>query len=61
MAIRFFILWLVVAVIVFLFTYFTPRSIKKARIGWAAKIGVSLAIAAILLAIIMLINNFSGI
>lgn len=61
MAIKFFFMWMVVAALVFGFSYFVPLSKKKLSIGWAGKVVVSFLIAAILLAIVMGVNNFSGV
>ena len=61
MAIRFFVVWAFVAACVFGFTYFVPKTEKKVSLGWAGKVLLSFVIAAILLAIVMVINNFSGV
>lgn len=61
MAIRFFIIWLMVAIGVFLFSYFVPKKGKRVTYRWARKALLSFVIAAILLAIVMLANNISGV
>jgi len=61
MVTRFFLVWLVVAGLVFGFTYFVSRGGKRFAIGWGLKVVGSFVLAAILLAIVMVINNISGV
>ena len=61
MAIRFFIAWMLVTACVFGFIYFTGRAEKRIFRNWAKRFVWSLMISAILLVIMMIINNFSGV
>lgn len=61
MAVKFLTVWFLAALCVFGFTYFVPKRGKKKSFGWARKVGISFLIAAILLAIVMVVNNFSGV
>ena len=61
MAIRFFITLMIVTMCVFAFFYFFQKSEKKIFFSLPSKLLLSFGIAAILLAIIMLLNNLSGV